>query len=258
VLWYAASLFFAVFMQRVGHRLLCLRAPSSSSSSAVSAVEAQIRSAWATGGSVRYERAAKYYALAMFPYPSGSLHIGHVRVYTISDCLSRFQRLRGKDVLHPMGWDAFGLPAENAAIERNIQPKAWTHANIAHMKAQLVQLGVALDWDREFATCDAAYLKWTQWLFLALHKRGLAYRKQAIVNWDPVDHTVLANEQVDDHGKSWRSGAVVEKKLLVQWFLKITDYAQVFPPFDLCWVLWYNTLECASHRISACWTIFQG
>ena len=167
----------------------------------------------------------KFYALSMFPYPSGNLHMGHVRNYVITDLIARFQRFQGKVVLHPMGWDAFGLPAENAAIERGINPDKWTKQNIAHMKSQLKLLGLSVDWDREFATCDENYYVWTQYLFLELHKAGLVYQKESEVNWDPIDNTVLANEQVDSEGKSWRSGAIVEKKLLTQWFLKITDYA---------------------------------
>ena len=168
----------------------------------------------------------KFYALSMFPYPSGNLHMGHVRNYVITDLIARFQRFQGKVVLHPMGWDAFGLPAENAAIERGINPDKWTKQNIAHMKSQLKLLGLSVDWDREFATCDENYYVWTQYLFLELHKAGLVYQKESEVNWDPIDNTVLANEQVDSEGKSWRSGAIVEKKLLTQWFLKITDYAE--------------------------------
>ena len=168
----------------------------------------------------------KFYALSMFPYPSGNLHMGHVRNYVITDLIARFQRFQGKVVLHPMGWDAFGLPAENAAIERGINPDKWTKQNIAHMKSQLKLLGLSVDWDREIATCDENYYVWTQFLFLELHKAGLVYQKESEVNWDPIDNTVLANEQVDSEGKSWRSGAIVEKKLLTQWFLKITDYAE--------------------------------
>ncbi|MDC3171201.1 leucine--tRNA ligase [Prochlorococcus sp. AH-716-E13] len=168
----------------------------------------------------------KFYALSMFPYPSGNLHMGHVRNYVITDLIARFQRFQGKVVLHPMGWDAFGLPAENAAIERGINPDKWTKQNIAHMKSQLKLLGLSVDWDREFATCDENYYVWTQFLFLELYKAGLVYQKESEVNWDPIDNTVLANEQVDSEGKSWRSGAIVEKKLLTQWFLKITDYAE--------------------------------
>ena len=168
----------------------------------------------------------KFYALSMFPYPSGKLHMGHVRVYTITDVIARLKRMQGYRVLSPMGWDAFGLPAENAAIERNIHPAKWTYENIAQMKNQLERLGTSFDWNREVTTCAPDYYKWTQWIFLQFFKKGLAYQKEATVNWDPIDQTVLANEQVDNEGKSWRSGAKVERKLLKQWFLKITDYAE--------------------------------
>ncbi len=167
----------------------------------------------------------KFYALSMFPYPSGNLHMGHVRNYTITDVIARFKRMQGYRVLHPMGWDAFGLPAENAAIDRGIHPATWTYQNIAQMKVQLQQLGLSYDWDREVATCNPDYYKWTQWSFNQFLQMGLAYQKEAAVNWDPIDQTVLANEQVDSEGRSWRSGAKVERKLLRQWFLKITDYA---------------------------------
>ncbi|SIN60127.1 leucyl-tRNA synthetase [Parasphingorhabdus marina DSM 22363] len=164
------------------------------------------------------------YVLEMFPYPSGRIHIGHVRNYTMGDVLARFRRMTGHEVLHPMGWDAFGMPAENAAIEKGVHPSGWTHANIDAMKAQLKRLGFALDWSREFATCDAEYYGHEQALFLDMFEGGLVYRKESAVNWDPVDMTVLANEQVID-GKGWRSGAEVEKRKLSQWFLKITDFA---------------------------------
>ncbi|MFS8741730.1 leucine--tRNA ligase [Synechococcus sp. WC10meta] len=167
----------------------------------------------------------KFYALSMFPYPSGSLHMGHVRNYTITDVIARHKRMQGYAVLHPMGWDAFGLPAENAAIDRGIPPAKWTYQNIAQMRDQLQRLGLSYDWEREITTCAPDYYKWTQWLFLQFFKAGLAYQKEAPVNWDPVDQTVLANEQVDAEGRSWRSGARVEKRLLKQWFLKITAYA---------------------------------
>ncbi len=167
----------------------------------------------------------KFYCLSMFPYPSGKLHMGHVRNYTIGDVISRYQRMLGKNVLQPMGWDAFGLPAENAAIKNARPPVEWTYDNIKYMKEQLKSLGFGYDWDRELATCDADYYRWEQWLFTRLAKKGLAYRKKATVNWDPVDRTVLANEQVID-GRGWRSGAPVEKRDIEQWFLKITDYAQ--------------------------------
>jgi len=167
----------------------------------------------------------KFYCLSMFPYPSGKLHMGHVRNYTIGDVISRYQRMQGKNVLQPMGWDAFGLPAENAAIKNAKPPAEWTYANIDYMKTQLKTLGFGYDWERELATCDADYYRWEQWLFTRLVDKDMAYRKKATVNWDPVDQTVLANEQVID-GKGWRSGAEVEKREIEQWFLKITDYAQ--------------------------------
>ncbi|KRB48592.1 MAG: leucine--tRNA ligase [Pseudomonadota bacterium] len=166
----------------------------------------------------------KYYALEMFPYPSGRLHMGHVRNYSLGDVVARYKRARGFNVLHPMGWDAFGLPAENAAMERGVDPRGWTYENIAKMRSELKELGLSIDWSREFATCDAAYYGKQQDWFLDLWKRGLVYRKESIVNWDPIDQTVLANEQVVD-GRGWRSGAPVEKRKLNQWFLRITDYA---------------------------------
>ena len=167
----------------------------------------------------------KFYALSMFPYPSGKLHMGHVRNYTIGDVISRFKKLNGFNVLQPMGWDAFGLPAENAAIQNKTAPDKWTYENIAHMKDQLKELGLAIDWKREIATCDSSYYKWEQWLFIQLFEKGLIYKKTAMVNWDPVDQTVLANEQVID-GRGWRSGALVERKEIPQYFMKITDYAE--------------------------------
>ncbi|MCT0199382.1 leucine--tRNA ligase [Synechococcus sp. CS-1325] len=166
-----------------------------------------------------------FYALSMFPYPSGNLHMGHVRNYVITDVIARLQRLRGRQVLQPMGWDAFGLPAENAAIERGIDPGDWTDRNIEQMRGQLQRLGLSIDWNRELATCHTDYYRWSQWLFLQFLEAGLAYQKKATVNWDPLDQTVLANEQVDADGRSWRSGAIVEKRKLRQWFLRITDYA---------------------------------
>ena len=167
----------------------------------------------------------KFYCLAMFPYPSGKLHMGHVRNYTIADVIARYQRMQGKNVLQPMGWDAFGLPAENAAIANNVPPAAWTRENIAHMRAQLQRLGYAYDWDREIATCDPQYYQWEQWFFTQLYEKGLVYKKMATVNWDPVDQTVLANEQVID-GRGWRSGALVERREIPQWFIRITSYAE--------------------------------
>ncbi|MDP9014140.1 MAG: leucine--tRNA ligase [Pseudomonadota bacterium] len=167
----------------------------------------------------------KYYCLCMFPYPSGRLHMGHVRNYTIGDVLSRFMRMNGKNVLQPMGWDAFGLPAENAAMANGVPPAKWTFDNIAHMKKQLKSLGFALDWSRELATCDPQYYRWNQWLFLRMLEKGIAYQKTGVVNWDPVDKTVLANEQVID-GRGWRTGALVEKREIPMYYLKITAYAR--------------------------------
>src|SRR3984957_8225509 len=167
----------------------------------------------------------KYYCLSMFPYPSGRLHMGHVRNYTIGDVLARFMRMNGKNVLQPMGWDAFGLPAENAAMANRVPPAKWTFDNIAHMKAQLKSLGFALDWRREITTCTPEYYRWNQWLFLRMLERGIAYQKTGVVNWDPVDKTVLANEQVID-GRGWRTGAAVEKREIPMYYLKITAYAE--------------------------------
>src|SRR5213075_1856067 len=167
----------------------------------------------------------KYYVLEMFPYPSGRIHMGHVRNYTMGDVVARVKRAMGLNVLHPMGWDAFGMPAENAAMERKVHPGEWTWANIRAMREQLKSIGFALDWSREFATCDPSYYGHEQALFLDLFDAGLVYRKESQVNWNPIDMTVLANEQVID-GKGWRSGAPVERRKLAQWFLKITDFAE--------------------------------
>src|ERR1700688_2942098 len=166
----------------------------------------------------------KFYCLAMLPYPSGRLHMGHVRNYTIGDVLARFMRMQGCNVLQPMGWDAFGLPAENAAIANGVPPAVWTRDNIAYMRRQLRSLGFAIDWKRELATCDPSYYRWNQWLFLRMLERGIAYRKTGLVNWDPLDNTVLANEQVID-GRGWRTGALVEQRELTQWFCAITKLA---------------------------------
>ncbi len=177
----------------------------------------------------------KYYACSMLPYPSGKLHMGHVRNYTINDMLTRQLRMKGYNVLMPMGWDAFGLPAENAALKNKVPPAQWTYDNIAYMKKQMQAMGLAIDWSREVATCDASYYKWNQWLFLKMLEKGIAYRKTQVVNWDPVDQTVLANEQVID-GKGWRTGAVVEKREIPGYYLKITDYAE-------------ELLDCVSHKL---------
>src|SRR5471032_2041593 len=166
----------------------------------------------------------KYYVLEMFPYPSGRIHMGHVRNYTMGDVVARYMRATGHNVLHPMGWDAFGMPAENAAMERKVHPKEWTYANIAAMKSQLKSMGLSLDWSREIATCDPAYYKHQQRMFLDFLGAGLVERKSSKVNWDPVDQTVLANEQVID-GRGWRSNALVEQRELTQWFFKISSYA---------------------------------
>ena len=190
-------------------------------------VEPKWREAWTKADVFKAEikpGQPKYYVLEMFPYPSGRLHMGHVRNYALGDVVARFKRARGFNVLHPMGWDAFGLPAENAAMERGVDPRGWTYDNIARMRDELKQLGLSIDWSREFATCDVDYYGKQQAWFLDLYERGLVYRREGVVNWDPVDQTVLANEQVVD-GRGWRSGAVVEKRKLNQWFMRITDYA---------------------------------
>ena len=190
-------------------------------------VEPQAQRYWADNKSFEVTEdpnKEKFYCLSMFPYPSGKLHMGHVRNYTIGDVIARFQRMQGKNVLQPMGWDAFGLPAENAAMKHNVPPAEWTDKNIADMREQLNQMGLAYDWTREIATCKPDYYRWEQWFFTQLYEKGLVYRKKATVNWDPVDQTVLANEQVVE-GRGWRSGARVEQKEISQWFLKITAYA---------------------------------
>jgi len=190
-------------------------------------VEAQAQQYWEDNQSFKVTEEAgkeKFYCLSMFPYPSGRLHMGHVRNYSIGDVISRYQRMLGKNVLQPMGWDAFGLPAENAAIKNKVAPAKWTFENIDYMRGQLQRLGFGYDWDRELATCTPEYYRWEQWFFTKLYEKGLVYRKMSTVNWDPIDQTVLANEQVID-GRGWRSGALVEQKEIPQWFIKITDYA---------------------------------
>ena len=191
-------------------------------------VEAEAQQYWEEHQSFEAKEAInkqKFYCLSMLPYPSGDLHMGHVRNYTIGDVIAHYQRLQNKNVLQPMGWDAFGLPAENAAIQRNLPPSEWTHQNIDRMKTQLKSFGYSIDWSRELKTCEPSYYHWEQWLFVRLFQKGLVYKKNAWVNWDPVDQTVLANEQVID-GKGWRSKAPVERREIPQWFFKITDYAE--------------------------------
>jgi leucyl-tRNA synthetase len=191
-------------------------------------IEAEAQAAWTDANAFRAVEdpdREKFYCLCMFPYPSGRLHMGHVRNYTIGDVISRYQRMLGKNVLQPMGWDAFGLPAEGAAMKHGMAPAKWTRENIDYMRGQLQRLGFGYDWERELATCDPDYYRWEQWLFTRMLAKGLAYKKRAVVNWDPVDQTVLANEQVID-GRGWRSGALVERREIPQWFLRITDYAE--------------------------------
>uniref|UniRef100_UPI0025E97634 leucine--tRNA ligase n=1 Tax=uncultured Microbulbifer sp. TaxID=348147 RepID=UPI0025E97634 len=193
-----------------------------------SAVEAAAQEHWEAEKSFEVKEDPskdKFYCLSMFPYPSGKLHMGHVRNYTITDVISRYQRMQGKNVLHPMGWDAFGLPAENAAIQNKTAPAKWTYSNIDYMKGQLKALGFGFDWSRELATCQPSYYRWEQWFFTRLYKKGLVYKKNSAVNWCPHDATVLANEQVED-GCCWRCGTTVERRELAQWFIKITDYAE--------------------------------
>ncbi|MCG3201856.1 MAG: Leucine--tRNA ligase [Gammaproteobacteria bacterium] len=196
------------------------------------AIEAEVQARWERDQTFRATEdlggesgREKFYCLSMFPYPSGKLHMGHVRNYTIGDVVTRYHRMRGRNVLQPMGWDAFGLPAENAAIQHNVPPAKWTYENIAYMRTQLKSLGFAIDWSREIATCDPKYYKWNQWLFLRMLEKGIAYKKTQVVNWDPVDQTVLANEQVID-GRGWRTGAVVEKREIPGYYLGITRYAE--------------------------------
>ncbi|MDA0687846.1 MAG: leucine--tRNA ligase [Proteobacteria bacterium] len=191
-------------------------------------LEAEVQAYWQANDSFRVtedQSKEKFYCLSMLPYPSGHLHMGHVRNYSIGDAISRFHRMQGKNVLQPMGWDAFGLPAENAAMQHKVPPAQWTYSNIDYMREQLQKLGYAYDWSREVATCHPDYYRWEQWFFIKLFEKGLVYKKEAEVNWDPVDQTVLANEQVVD-GKGWRSGATVERRSIPQWFFKITHYAQ--------------------------------
>ena len=191
-------------------------------------VERAAQAHWAGTNAFRAMEAPgkpKYYCLSMFPYPSGKLHMGHVRNYTIGDVLTRYYRMRGYNVLQPMGWDAFGLPAENAAMANGVPPAQWTYDNIAYMKQQLQSLGFAIDWERELATCKPDYYRWNQWLFLRMLEKGIAYKHTGVVNWDPVDQTVLANEQVID-GRGWRTGAVVEKREIPMYYLRITQYAE--------------------------------
>ena len=191
-------------------------------------VERSAQTQWTAADAYRVSEDAsrrKFYACSMLPYPSGKLHMGHVRNYTINDMLTRYLRMKGYNVLMPMGWDAFGLPAENAAMKNGVPPAKWTYDNIAYMKKQMQAMGLAIDWSREIATCDASYYRWNQWLFLKMLEKGIAYRKTQVVNWDPVDQTVLANEQVID-GKGWRTGATVEKREIPGYYLKITDYAE--------------------------------
>ena len=191
-------------------------------------IETAAQQEWEQSDAFRVEETPNrdtYYCLSMFPYPSGKLHMGHVRNYTIGDVVSRFQRMQGKNVLQPMGWDAFGMPAENAAMNNQVAPAAWTYANIDYMRNQLKSLGLAIDWSREFATCSPEYYRWEQWLFTRLYRKGVIYRKNGTVNWDPVDQTVLANEQVID-GRGWRSGALIEKREIPMYYFRITDYAE--------------------------------
>ncbi|XP_064025896.1 leucine--tRNA ligase, mitochondrial [Pogoniulus pusillus] len=194
----------------------------------------------------------KFYVLSMFPYPSGKLHMGHVRVYTISDAIARFQKMRGMQVINPMGWDAFGLPAENAAVEHGLHPASWTQSNIQHMREQFDALGLSFTWEREITTCLPEYYRWTQYFFLKLFEAGMVYQKEALVNWDPVDQTVLANEQVDGNGCSWRSGAKVEQKYLKQWFIKTTAYAKALSDALADLPEWYGIKEMQANWLGDC------
>ena len=190
-------------------------------------LEQQAQQHWDDSGAFRATESSdkpKYYCLSMFPYPSGKLHMGHVRNYTIGDVLSRYHRMKGYNVMQPMGWDAFGLPAENAAQAHNVPPAAWTYDNIDYMRRQLKSLGLGIDWAREVTTCTPEYYRWEQWLFTRLFEKGIIYKKTSSVNWDPEDQTVLANEQVID-GRGWRSGALVEKRDIPMYFFRITQYA---------------------------------
>ncbi|HUG62648.1 MAG TPA: class I tRNA ligase family protein, partial [Methylomirabilota bacterium] len=192
-------------------------------------IEPKWQAAWEAAESFRARRddsRPKYYVLEMFPYPSGRIHMGHVRNYTLGDVVARYRRAQGYDVLHPMGWDAFGLPAENAAIANGIHPAIWTYDNIRRFKTQFAQWGIGLDWTREIAACHPGYYRWTQWLFLKLYEKGLAYKSLAPVNWCPSCGTVLANEQVIGEGECFRCGTRIEQKELSQWFFRITDYSE--------------------------------
>ncbi len=210
-----------------GKRLTAFKVPKMNETYQPQNIEPKVQQHWQANNSFKCDEdqsKEKFYCLSMFPYPSGKLHMGHVRNYTIGDVISRYQRMQGKNVLQPMGWDAFGLPAENAAMNNNVPPANWTYENIDYMRSQLQRMGFGYDWDRELATCHPEYYRWEQWFFTKLMEKGLVYKKEAEVNWDPVDQTVLANEQVID-GRGWRSGAIIERKKIPQWFLKITDYA---------------------------------
>ena len=190
-------------------------------------IEAAAQAHWTARGTFAAKEDSgkpKYYCVSMLPYPSGALHMGHVRNYTINDMMYRYLRMNGYNALMPMGWDAFGLPAENAAMKGGVPPAKWTYDNIAYMKKQMQAVGLAIDWSRELATCSPDYYRWNQWLFLKMLDKGIAYKKTGVVNWDPVDQTVLANEQVID-GRGWRSGAPVEKREIPMYYLRITDYA---------------------------------